>query len=145
MSNKNINRNKNNNRRDNENINNDIVTEEKVEESVIKDEPKEVIEEVKEDKPIEINNNKNNDSEEKILKLQKEIDMLKRDIQKCYDPIKLGILDCKIKDKMKEITKIKNSMTDLSKYSSTPQDLNIKDRRNMKFGSKVDTITISSR
>lgn len=131
MSNKN-NKHNNTNDKDNEVIEKESIKTVDVE---VKDNVKDDSNKLADTKKVEVN--------KQIETLQKEIDALEKEAKRCYNPIRLGVIDSQIMSKHKEIRQLQSSLTDPSKYSNRTHD--VKDRRNIKFGPKIESITISNR
>ena len=132
MSNKNNRNNNNVNDKDNEVIEKESIKTIDVE---VKDNVKDDSNKITDAKKVEVN--------KQIETLQKEINALEKEARHCYNPMRLGVIDSQIMSKQKEIRQLQSSLIDPSKYSGKSHD--VKDRRNIKFGPKIESITISNR
>jgi hypothetical protein len=132
----------NKNNRNNNNVNdkdNGVIENEK---ESIKTIDVEVKDNVKDDSN-KITDTKKVEVDKQVETLQKEINALEKEARHCYNQMRLGIIDSQIMSKQKEIKQLQSSLIDPSKYSGKSHD--VKDRRNIKFGPKIESITISNR
>ena len=102
--------------------------------------------EVEEDNKTKDVNNENDKILKEISEIEKEIEILKKKTERCYDPVKLGLYDSQIRMKFKDIENLKIKLSTISgKTIKQSRDIRVKDRRNIQLKNKVETLTITSK